>query len=149
MRTPVSEIERSQLCQPFSLFSMSKIQEKPPAPLILPPSYTTNTPPESFDDPARGEITWHTLISAPKTDTSDLSVGIAICPPKTGHLCAHRHAQAEVYHILEGEGEGSLKGLRRRAYTIQQFEQLAAASSFGGGEVNGAGIGLELRMKRL
>lgn len=90
---------------------MSKIQKKPATPLILPPSYTTINPPESFDDPARGEVTWHTLISTPNTETSDLSVGIAICPPKTGQLCAHRHAQAEVYHILEGEGEITIDGI--------------------------------------
>ncbi|KAJ5661381.1 uncharacterized protein N7484_000753 [Penicillium longicatenatum] len=90
---------------------MSKIQKKPPSPVILPPSYAMITPSESFDDPARGEVTWHTLISAPNTETSDLSVGIAMCPPKTGQLCAHRHDQAEVYHILEGEGEITIDGI--------------------------------------
>lgn len=90
---------------------MSRMQEeKPPSPLVFPPSYTTITPSESFDNPACGEVTWHTLISAPNTETSDLSVGIAICPPNIGQLCAHRHDQAEVYHILEGEGEITIDG---------------------------------------
>lgn len=91
---------------------MSNTQEKPhTSPLLLHPSYTIITPPESFDDPAYGEVTWHTLISAPNTETSDLSAGIAICPPRTGQLCAHRHAHAEVYHILEGEGEITIDGV--------------------------------------
>lgn len=87
------------------------MQKKPSSPLVFPPSYATITPAESFDDPTRGEVTWHTLISAPNTETSDLSVGIAICPPKTGQLCAHRHDQAEVYHIPEGEGEITIDGI--------------------------------------
>lgn len=80
-------------------------ESQTPSPLILPPSYTTTTPSESFPDPQHGAITWHTLFSTPTTNTSDLSAGIAICPPRTGHLCAHRHKQAEIYHILEGEGD--------------------------------------------
>ena len=88
---------------------MSKPQTT--SPLILSPSYTTTTPSESFPDPQHGDITWHTLFSTPKTNTSDFSAGIAICPPKTGHLCAHRHKQAEVYHILEGEGDLTIDGV--------------------------------------
>ncbi|KAJ5669294.1 Cupin 2 conserved barrel [Penicillium macrosclerotiorum] len=85
-----------------------------PSALILPTSYMVDTPPESFPDPHHGEISWHTLFSAPKTNTSDLSVGIAICPPHTGHLGAHRHKQAEIYHILEGEGEITIDGVSSR-----------------------------------
>ncbi|KAI9043832.1 uncharacterized protein KD926_002722 [Aspergillus affinis] len=80
-------------------------------PTHIPASHTTNTPPESFPPPENhGDITWHTLISAPQTQTSDLSAGIAVCPPRTGHLCAHRHTQAEIYHILDGEGEMIIEG---------------------------------------
>ncbi|KAK5796646.1 hypothetical protein VI817_005931 [Penicillium citrinum] len=86
---------------------MSNSKSKP---TIIPPTYTTS-PPESFTTPAHGEITWHTLISSPKTHTTDLSAGIASCPPKTGHLCAHRHKQAEIYHILQGEGEITIDGV--------------------------------------
>ncbi|OOQ82404.1 cupin domain-containing protein [Penicillium brasilianum] len=78
---------------------------------IIPPTYTKATPPESFPTPANGTLTWHTLISQPHTPTSDLSAGIAVCPPRTGHLCPHRHSQAEIYHILEGEGEVTIDGV--------------------------------------
>ena len=80
-------------------------------PTIIPSTYTTTTPAESFPTPANGTLTWHTLISQPKTQTSDLSAGIAVCPSRTGHLCAHRHVQAEIYHILDGEGEVTIDGV--------------------------------------
>lgn len=83
-------------------------------PLILPPTYTETSPNESFSDPEYGNVTWHTLFSAPRTKTTDLCAGIAVCPTGTGHLCAHRHKQAEVYHILEGEGEVTINGTRSR-----------------------------------
>ena len=38
--------------------------------------------------------------------------------------------------------------LRRRAYTQEQFERLASASAFGGGEIETSGIGIELRLKK-
>jgi ubiquinone/menaquinone biosynthesis C-methylase UbiE len=38
--------------------------------------------------------------------------------------------------------------LRRRAYTKEQFERLAAASAFGGCEIETSGIGLEVRLKK-
>jgi ubiquinone/menaquinone biosynthesis C-methylase UbiE len=41
-----------------------------------------------------------------------------------------------------------LAGLRRRAYTTAQFEQLAAESAFHGGEVRTRGIGMELRLQK-
>ncbi len=42
----------------------------------------------------------------------------------------------------------ALKGLRRRAYTKQQFEQLAAASAFGGCQIVTNGIGMEMLLKK-
>lgn len=83
-------------------------------PVILPPSYTTTTPPETFPDPSYGTISWHTLFSHPNTPTSDLSAGIAVCPPQTGHLCPHRHAQAEIYYIIDGLGEVTIDGVVHR-----------------------------------
>lgn len=80
------------------------------SPIIIQPQYTTRAP-ESFPTNAYGEVTWHTLISSPQTNSTDLSAGIAVCPPATGHLCAHRHKQAEVYHILEGQGEVTIDGV--------------------------------------
>lgn len=42
----------------------------------------------------------------------------------------------------------SLKSLRRRAYTREQFERLANDSAFGGGEIETQGIGMEMRLKK-
>ena len=42
----------------------------------------------------------------------------------------------------------SLRMLRRRAYTREQFERLAAESTFGGGEIETSGIGIEVRLKK-
>lgn len=42
----------------------------------------------------------------------------------------------------------ALRSLRRRAYTLEQFHEFARASPFGGGEIEAAGIGLELRLRR-
>lgn len=42
----------------------------------------------------------------------------------------------------------SLKMLRRRAYTREQFEHLASTSAFGGGEIETQGIGIEVRLKK-
>jgi len=39
-----------------------------------------------------------------------MCAGIAVCPPKAGHLCPHRHLQAEIYHILEGSGIVTIDG---------------------------------------
>lgn len=71
---------------------------------VLSASSIASLPVESFEEPSRGEVSWRTLFTQPKTPTSDLSAGIAVCPSLTGHLCRHRHAQAEIYHILEGRG---------------------------------------------
>ncbi|KAJ5294805.1 hypothetical protein N7508_009626 [Penicillium antarcticum] len=81
------------------------------SPTILRARYTETTPSETFPAPSNNNVSWHTLISAPQTDTTDLSAGIAICPPQTGRLCPHRHDQAEIYHILEGEGDMTVDGV--------------------------------------
>jgi ubiquinone/menaquinone biosynthesis C-methylase UbiE/hypothetical membrane protein len=41
-----------------------------------------------------------------------------------------------------------LRGLRRRAYTKEQFEQMATASAFGGCEISTSGIGVEVRLRK-
>ena len=64
-------------------------------------------PEETFP---RGNVSWKTLFSSSKTPTDSLCTGIAICPPKTGHLCPHRHMQAEVYYIIEGRGTVKIDG---------------------------------------
>jgi mannose-6-phosphate isomerase-like protein (cupin superfamily) len=65
---------------------------------------------ESFTDSSKGIVTWKTLISAPQTATDSLTVGVASCPPQQGHLCPHRHTQAEVYHIISGRGIMQIDG---------------------------------------
>ena len=42
----------------------------------------------------------------------------------------------------------TLRTLRRRAYTKEQFERLATASAFGGSEIETSGIGIEVRLKK-
>jgi ubiquinone/menaquinone biosynthesis C-methylase UbiE len=42
----------------------------------------------------------------------------------------------------------ALLGLRRRAYTTEQFARLAAKSAFGGGEITAGGIGMEVRLRK-
>lgn len=59
-------------------------------------------------------MTWHTLFSSPSTPTDSLVAGVAVCPPFTGHLCAHRHTQAEVYYITEGQGVVTIDGKDNR-----------------------------------
>lgn len=84
-------------------------------PIILPSNYTSTTPPESFPDPSsHGSVTWHTLFSHPQTPSSDLSAGIAVCPRNSGNLCPHRHEQAEIYYIIEGEGEVTVDDVTQR-----------------------------------
>lgn len=79
-------------------------------PVILPSNYTSTNAAESFPDPSHGEVTWHTLFTQLQTPTSDMSAGIAVCPSHTGHLCNHRHTQAEIYYILEGRGIVTIDG---------------------------------------
>ena len=76
-----------------------------------PPTYTQTTCPETFPTPIHGDISWHTLISSPQTESPHLCAGIATCLPVTGHLCAHRNAQAEIFHILDGEGNMNIAGI--------------------------------------
>ncbi|PYI07225.1 RmlC-like cupin [Aspergillus sclerotiicarbonarius CBS 121057] len=79
-------------------------------PVILSSSAITTFPPESFPDPSHGQLTWRTLFTQPNTPTSDLAAGIAICPPHMGHLCAHRHTQAELYYVLKGRATVTIDG---------------------------------------
>jgi mannose-6-phosphate isomerase-like protein (cupin superfamily) len=39
-----------------------------------------------------------------------MCAGIAVCPPRTGKLCPHRHEQAEIYYIISGKGIMTIKG---------------------------------------
>lgn len=51
----------------------------------------------------RGCVRWKTLLSGDLTSSDTLTLGIAMLPPG-GVLREHRHAQAELYLVLEGAG---------------------------------------------
>src|SRR5919199_4478126 len=55
------------------------------------------------DRAKRGLVHWKTLLSRDKTDSYDLTVGIARLTPGQ-KLARHRHAQAEMYYMLKGVG---------------------------------------------
>jgi quercetin dioxygenase-like cupin family protein len=59
----------------------------------------------------RGNSSWKTLISAGRTPSDALTFGVARLPPG-GALHAHRHAQVEVYFVLEGSGIVTVDGAR-------------------------------------
>lgn len=42
----------------------------------------------------------------------------------------------------------ALTGLRRRAYTKEQFDRLATESAFGGCDIEASGIGMEIQLKK-
>lgn len=88
-------------------------EAKKPAPqeaVVIDASYASQNQPESFSDSSRGEVTWHTLLSAPKTSSQDMSAGIASCPANTGYLAHHRHTQSEIYYVISGKGEVTVDG---------------------------------------
>lgn len=69
--------------------------------------------PDRWDDPARGTLSWRTLISGEVTPTNALVCGVAeIEPGQT--LALHRHAEPEVYFGLSGEGEVMIDGVPHR-----------------------------------
>lgn len=60
---------------------------------------------ESWEDATRGEIQWRTLLSADRTPTTSMTLGVAeIKPGGRASLREHRHAQPEIYYILSGSG---------------------------------------------
>ncbi|RDW75981.1 RmlC-like cupin [Coleophoma crateriformis] len=83
----------------------------PIQPVIVSPKQLTSHNIEQFDDPSQGNCTWHTLVSAPHTNTNSLSSGIAVCQPKIGCLRHHRHKEAEIYYIISGEGIVHIDGV--------------------------------------
>lgn len=84
--------------------------EPPRRAVILEPKAIEEQQDESFADTSNGIVTWKTLISAPQTATDSLTAGIATLPPQQGHLCAHRHTHAEIYHIISGRGTMTIDG---------------------------------------
>jgi quercetin dioxygenase-like cupin family protein len=52
----------------------------------------------------RGKVVWRTLLSADRTPSESLTLGIAELQPGDA-LREHRHDQPELYFILSGEGQ--------------------------------------------
>lgn len=62
-------------------------------------------PLEGWDDTVRGRVVWRTLLSADRTPTAQLTLGVTeIGPGQPDPFLPHRHAQAEIYYVLAGEG---------------------------------------------
>lgn len=89
---------------------MSTVASQPRQAVILEPQAIQKQENEFFPTTDHGIVSWKTLISAPKTATDSLTAGVAVCPPQQGHLCPHRHAHAEIYHITSGRGILSIDG---------------------------------------
>lgn len=67
-------------------------------------------PREFWDDPVRGSVSWHTLFSSDLTPTDSLCGGVAEVAPGGGGRVCHRHAEPEIYYILEGTGILTIEG---------------------------------------
>jgi mannose-6-phosphate isomerase-like protein (cupin superfamily) len=90
-------------------------------PTILHASTVANIPSTTFPDPTLGgTVSWKTLLSRPTTATDTFTVGIATCAPSSsvhcpaapaGELNLHRHAQAELYHVISGRGVVTIDGV--------------------------------------
>jgi len=66
---------------------------------------------EGSQERALGSVHWRTLISGDRTPTDSLTVGIAeLEPGGSKRFRPHRHAQAEVYYVLSGEGTVTISG---------------------------------------
>ena len=69
-------------------------------------------PLEGWDDPIRGKIAWRTLLSGDRTPTAQMTVGVTeVGPGQPSPFHPHRHAQAEIYYVISGEGVVSIDGV--------------------------------------
>jgi len=64
---------------------------------------------EAWDDLVCGRVSWQTLISKHRTNSTDLCCGKARFPAY-GILCMHSHSPAERIHVLSGHGQGIVDG---------------------------------------
>ncbi len=66
---------------------------------------------EGSNDAAPGSVRWRTLMSGDRAPTHSLTVGVAeLEPGESKPLRLHKHAQAEVYYVLSGEGTVTVSG---------------------------------------
>lgn len=71
----------------------------------------TDPPLEFWGDAADPVVTWRTLLSADRTPSSGLTMGVAEVMGRVGgEARLHRHAQAEAYYVLSGRGVLHLDG---------------------------------------
>jgi quercetin dioxygenase-like cupin family protein len=68
--------------------------------------------PQAWSD-ARGQLSFHTLVSADVTPSNGLVAGVSTIEP-AGELTTHSHAQPEVYFALEGSGIVTIDGVERK-----------------------------------
>jgi mannose-6-phosphate isomerase-like protein (cupin superfamily) len=69
---------------------------------------------EQWADPVRGFVKWRTLLSADRTPSKSLVVGVAELSERSGsQISLHRHAETEVYYVLSGEGVISIDGVEQ------------------------------------
>jgi quercetin dioxygenase-like cupin family protein len=67
---------------------------------------------EQWGDTPDARVRWRTLLSADRTPTGSLTVGVAELPPGVSEdFRPHRHEQAEAYYILSGEGIVTISGV--------------------------------------
>ena len=67
---------------------------------------------EGWDDEIRGKIVWRTLLSGDRTPSAEMTLGVTdVGPGQPSPFHLHRHAQAEIYYVLSGEGVVSIDGV--------------------------------------
>ena len=78
-------------------------------PVVL---HEQDVPLESWGETTRSLVEWRTLLSAERTPTAGLTLGVAELPPgKRSEFLPHRHDPIEVYYVLSGEGVVSVDGV--------------------------------------
>jgi len=66
---------------------------------------------EEWSDRPSRNLRWRTLISGDRTPSDSLTMGVAeLAPGASEGPRLHRHAQAEIYYILEGQGVVTIDG---------------------------------------
>ncbi|TKA27538.1 hypothetical protein B0A50_04368 [Salinomyces thailandicus] len=100
----------------------SASKSKGPEAVCLSQSDIKALPKEGYNDRDHGRVSWKTLFSSDRTPTSALTAGIATAPPRRegqptsfgGHLALHRHAHAEIYFVIKGEGIVNVEMMEHR-----------------------------------
>jgi mannose-6-phosphate isomerase-like protein (cupin superfamily) len=66
---------------------------------------------EQWDEAENRQGRWRTLISADRTPSDSLTVGVVeLVPGELRNLSLHKHIQVEVYYVLSGEGIITISG---------------------------------------